>query len=209
MLAAAGAAGDLRQQLERPLGGAEVGEAEADVGARSTPTSVTRGKSCPFAIICVPTSTSISPAREPRQQRGDRAAAADGVAIEARDARAGNSAAHLRLDPLGAEARPARGTGRRTCGHAFGSAHGVVAVVAARAPRPPRCTVSDTLQFGHSSVPAHCRQNTAVAKPRRFSSTSACSPPLEPRARARRAAARLRITSGPVGGVLLAHVDDA
>ena len=32
LLAAAGAAGDLRQQLEGPLGGAEIGQAEADVG---------------------------------------------------------------------------------------------------------------------------------------------------------------------------------
>ena len=45
--------------------------------AEITPTSVTRGKSCPLAIICVPTSTSISPAREPaRAARRSRRAGA-------------------------------------------------------------------------------------------------------------------------------------
>ena len=36
--------------------------------------------------------------------------------------------------------------------------------------------MSATEQFGHSSVSPHWRQNTTVAKPRRFSRTIACSP---------------------------------
>ena len=56
-------------------------------------------------------------------------------------------------------------------------------------------------------VPAHCRQNTAVAKPRRFSSTSACS------RRSRRSGQRLAERAaqhqvGPVGRELFAHVHD-
>ena len=35
--------------------------------------------------------------------------------------------------------------------------------------------MSETLQFGHSRVDAHSRQNTDVANPRRFSSTIDCS----------------------------------
>jgi hypothetical protein len=55
---------------------------------------------------------------------------------------------------------------------------------------------NDTLQFGQSSVPAHCRQKTAVAKPRRLRSTSACSPRAT-RARMPSRRARLKMTSGP------------
>ena len=68
-----------------------------------TPTSVTLGKSCPLAIICVPTSTSSSRAANLASSARDGAAAADGVAIDAADARAGKERAHLGLDPLGAE----------------------------------------------------------------------------------------------------------
>src|SRR6185436_4082403 len=59
-VASAGASRDLGQQLERPLGRAEVGSPRP-TSASITPTSVTRGKSCPLAIICVPTSTSSAP----------------------------------------------------------------------------------------------------------------------------------------------------
>ena len=113
----------------------------------------------------------------------DRAASPDRVAIDARRrARRETASRDLGLDPLGAEAelleiRPGalaarlRQPASSSC--SSGSARGRAAL----------CTVSDTLQFGHSSVSPHCRQNTAVAKPRRLSSTIACSPPLEPLAR--------------------------
>ena len=66
--------------------------------------------------------------------------------------------------------------------------------------------MSETLQFGHSMVPPHCLQNTAVASPRRFSRMSDCCP-----------ASSLFVWRsstirwnhvGTVLGVLLAHVDD-
>ena len=55
--------------------------------ASITPTSVTRGKSWPLAIICVPTSTSVSPASNAASTRCDRAAPRGQVAVEALDAR--------------------------------------------------------------------------------------------------------------------------
>src|SRR5262249_56924438 len=73
---------------------------------------------------------------EPGQQRGERALAADGVTVEARDARAaGTQALQFRFDALGAEAgllEIATGA-KRACGR---HARGVVAVVAARTAGP-------------------------------------------------------------------------
>jgi hypothetical protein len=132
LLAAAGAPGHLCQQLERPLGGAKVGEPEADVG-RDHADQRHRGKSCPLAIICVPTSTSISPSRnrfnsvdsEPFRRIASRS--------RARDAGPRARPRHFGLDALGAEAglleiRPAQQR------HSDRHARRVVAVVAARAP---------------------------------------------------------------------------
>ena len=70
------------------------------------------------------------------------------------------------------------------------------------------CTVSVTLQFGHSSVAAHWRQNTAVAKPRRLSRINDCSP------RSRRSLHRRHERPAQHHvvarlGNLLAHVDHA
>ena len=66
---------------------------------------------------------------------------------------------------------------------------------------------SDTLQLGQSSVPAHWRQKTAVAKPRRLSRISDCSPAFEAAPSASRSA-RLENHVRPLGGVFVAHVDD-
>ncbi len=63
------------------------------------------------------------------------------------------------------------------------------------------------LQFGHSSVAAHWRQKTAVANPRRFSRTMACSRSAS-RARSASTSAALRIDVGTRGRILGAHVDD-
>ena len=59
------------------------------------------------------------------------------------------------------------------------------------------CTVSVTLQFGHSIVAPHWRQKTTVAKPRRFSRTIACSPRSSRSVIASRSG-ELRIDVGPV-----------
>ena len=86
----------------------------------------------------------------------------------------GSSAVDFRFDALGAEAEllevragalARRPSARASSNCSSGSARGRAAL----------CTVSETLQFGHSSVSPHCRQNTTVAKPRRLSSTIACS----------------------------------
>ena len=173
-LAASGTAGNLRQQLKRPLGRTEIGEAEPDVRVM-TPTSVTRGKSCPFAIICVPTSTSSSPAANCRQQRRNRPAAANRVAIDARDARGRKQRRGPRPRRAPSRTRAAREKAPHTCGRSSASASSSCS--SGSAPGAMRlCTVSDTLQLGHSSVSPHSRQKTAVAKPRLLSSTIDCSP---------------------------------
>ena len=176
LLAAAGAAGHLRQQLKRPLGGAEVGHAEADVGRDDADQRHAR-KIVPLGDHLRADEHVDLAVAEPRQQRGERAFAPDRVAIEPRDARARARRARLRPRPARCRSRPARDTGRRRAGTRR-HARRVVAVVAARAPRrcPRRGRPARRCSSGQSSVPAHCRQNTAVAKPRRLSSTSDCSP---------------------------------
>ena len=173
-----------------------------------TPTSVTRGKSCPFAIICVPTSTSSSPAREPREQRRDRAASANRVAIDAGTralpGTASRTSASTRSVPNPSCSRygPAQFATR------LRQRHRVVAVVAARAPgracepSATRCS-SDT------------RASPRTAGRTRRSRIRAGSAARSPARRARSAIgqrvaqrARSGSTSGPRRGVLLAHVDD-
>ena len=61
---------------------------------------------------------------------------------------------------------------------------------------PSEWTMSETLQFGHSMVPPHCRQNTAVARPRRFNRISDCWPASN-RFEIAFFNAPLRMTSGP------------
>ena len=132
---------------------------------RSTPTSVTRGKSCPLAIICVPTSTSSSPAAKRRQQRRQRALAADRVAIDARRSARRETARAARASTRSVPKPACSRYGAAHLRHAFGTRHRVVAVVAARAPAVARaCGRSATrCSSGHSNVSPHCRQNTAVA----------------------------------------------
>ena len=50
--------------------------------------------------------------------------------------------------------------------------------------------ISETLQFGQSSVPPHWRQNTAVASPRRFSRIERLLARRQPRVDGRSSAAR-------------------
>ena len=102
--------------------------------AETTPTSVTRGKSWPLAIICVPTSTSMSP----RLNRPSRSVSAPLRRMASRSSRAtrapGQRAPHLDFHALGAEARlvEIRPRAQRADGR---HARRVVAVVAPRAAR--------------------------------------------------------------------------
>ena len=104
--------------------------------AETTPTSVTLGKSCPLAIIWVPTSTSIAHFPETRQQGRSRAPAPHRVAVETRDADAREAFRHVRLDPLGAEADGIQ-IRSRTVGARGRPSPRVVAVVATHAARTP------------------------------------------------------------------------
>ena len=70
----------------------------------------------------MPTSTSSSRAANLRQERRDRAAPANRVAIDARDARAGKLLANLGLDALGAEPDELDELARRSCDTSFGNA---------------------------------------------------------------------------------------
>ena len=101
--------------------------------AEITPTSVTRGKSCPLAIICVPTSTSSSPAAK----RDSSEASAPFRRTESRSTlpmrAAGNRSRRCCFDLLGAEAGVLE-IRRRALPAGLRHRHRVVAVVAARPP---------------------------------------------------------------------------
>ena len=182
-LAAAGAAGDLRQQLERPLGRAEVGQAEPDVGRDHADQRHAR-EVVPLGDHLRADQDVDLAGGEPRQQRGDRAAPPDRVAIDARDARVGKQraiSASTRSVPKPICSR----YGPAHFAQAFGSAHRVVAVVAARALR--RAVHGQR----HAAVRAlERRRRTAGRTPRwRSRAGSAARSP----ARRRRAASRSRV----------------
>ncbi len=145
--------------------------------ADTTPTSVTDGKSCPFAIICVPTRMSMSPAPDGLEhaRRSRRAAGScpdpRGPRARRETARADRPRAVRCRTPPARDTRPRR---RRIC-----AARRRRSCSSGTAPAGARLwNVSDTLQCGHSIDAPHCRQNTTMAKPRRFSSTTVCSPRL-------------------------------
>ncbi len=102
--------------------------------AEITPTSVTRGKSCPLAIICVPTSTSSSR----RANFASSALMAPRRLIVSRSTRAtrapGKALPDFRLDALGAEANLLDELAAAVRA-GLGQRRRVVAVVAARAVR--------------------------------------------------------------------------
>ena len=188
---------DLRQQLERPLRCAEVGEAEADVGRDDA------DERHPREVVALGdhlrADEHVDLARgEPREQlrRPPRASGS------CRGRAARRAPPGMRRRPPARRARsrtpPARGTARRTAGRRLAPSPRSCSSDSVRASHDaPEWTVSDTLQLGHSIVPPHCRQKTAVAKPRRFSSTSTCSRPRQPGLRRPPRSARLSTTSGP------------
>ena len=207
--AASCSARDLRQELEGPLGRAKVGEAEADV-CRDHPDQRDRGKVVPLGDHLRADEQVERAGPEIVQHALDRAPPLHRVAIDAADARRSRRAASPRPRPARCRSPPAPDMAPRTSRTWSGPApSGCSSGTPPRAgsARSPDGTVSDTLQFGQSRMCPHWRQNTVVAKPRRLSSSSDCSPAASrlPMASTRRA---LRMTSGPVRCVLLAHVDD-
>ena len=85
-----------------------------------TPTSVTCGKVVALRDHLRADEHVDLAGGEPPQQGGDRAAPADGVAIDAGDARLREQRRDLVLDPLGAEADVLEDTDPAQCAHADG-----------------------------------------------------------------------------------------
>ena len=205
-LAAAGAAGHLRQQLEGSLRGAEIGEAEADVGGHHADQRHPR-EVVPLGDHLGADQDVDRALAEAREQRRERPLLADRVAIQPRDARAGACLLHLRLDPLGAEAgllEIRTGAQRARRRHA----RGVVAVVAARAPGVALAVhdqrdaaVRAVDRAGALAAEHRGRETAAVEQDQRLFL------PIEPRLNplAQRAA---EDDVRPLGRVRLAHVDD-
>ena len=161
-LAAAGAAGDLGQQLERALRGAEVGEAQADVGDDHADQRDLREVVALGDHLRADQHVESRARSKRASTRADGAAPLHGVAVDARHARAGQRARTssstrsvpkpVLLEVLAA-ARTARLRQRAPRGRSSGSAP---------APRA-RCTVS-----GHAAVrdtravSPHCRDRAAT-----------------------------------------------
>ena len=116
LLAAAGAAGHLRQQLERPLGRAEIGQAEADVGRDDADERDAR-KIVPLGDHLRADEHVDLAVAEARQERVQRALAADRRRDRAaRRARRARRRFDFGLDALGAEAGLLEIRRRRTAG---------------------------------------------------------------------------------------------
>ncbi len=203
-LSPAGASDHLRQQLKRALRRAKVGKPEADVRRDDADERDRRKIVALGDHLRADEDVDLAP-RDTPQDAGDRAAAPDGVAIDARDTRPRKPLAEVGLEPLGAEAgllevlaaaRPALPRHRRR----------VVAVVA------PDTALRAVIGQRHAAVRALERRaalaaEDRVANPRRFSSTSDCSPRL----RRSSIACDERLAKrhvGPARGVLRAHVHD-
>ena len=76
------------------------------VSASTTAASSTPEKWCPFATICVPSSTDAGRLREPPQQLGQRLGAGDGVAVEPDQLELGQLARELTLELLCSRSEP-------------------------------------------------------------------------------------------------------
>ena len=106
-LAAPGTAGDLREQLERPLRRPEVGVAQPDIGGDHADERHARKIVALRDHLRADEDVEL-PRGELREERGNRAAPADRVAVDPRDARVGKPLPDLGFDALGAETRRAR-----------------------------------------------------------------------------------------------------
>ena len=171
------------------------------MSADTTPTSVTCGKSWPLAIICVPTSTSISRAAN----RARTAPIAPRRCIVSRSTRATRAPGQRRAAPPARRARSRRRCtrGTRPCRTDTSPAAAPCGRSSGTAPAPARrCTVSVTAQLGHSAVLPHPRHSSDGAYPRRFRSTMACSR----RARHACSASRSGWLQDDVGALLREHV---
>ena len=186
LLAAAGAAGDLRQQLKRPLRRAEVGQAEADVGRHDADQRDARKVVALGDHLRADEHVDLAVA-EPRQQRR-RARPCGGRRRDraARRARPGQARLHFGLDPLGAEAGLLEIRRRRTAGTPSARAPSSCSSGSARAARCPRRARRATRC---SSDSRSCRRTGGRTPPSRSRGGSAGRAPA--RCRSSRAPMRL------------------
>ena len=140
-----------------------------------TPTSVTPGKSCPLATICVPTSTSSSR----RAKRARTAAACPGPPAASRSRRATRACGTTASSCSSTFSVPPPNAVNFAAPHAAHSVRG-----ASSCPqrwqrsrsRPARCSTRATEQLGHPTAEPHPAQISVRVWPRRLRKRIACSP---------------------------------
>ena len=120
VLAAAGAPGHLREQLKRPLGGAEVRQPEPDIGRDDADERDVREIVALGDHLRADEHVELAAAKAV-QQIGETAPPAHRVAIDAADARVGKQRAALRPRRARCRSRRARGTAPRSWGTVFGT----------------------------------------------------------------------------------------
>ena len=170
------AAGDLRQQLKRPL--ARRGNLP---GPRPTSAEITPDERDTREVVALREHLRADEDVELARREPRRAAPA--IAPRRRMvSRSTRSTACLRKPGARSPPRPARcrsrlARGTRQSTSRMTSAPGWRSCSSGSARAAPRGAPSaNRLQFGHSSVEPHCRHTTDVANPRRFRRTIACSP---------------------------------
>ena len=168
---------------------------------------MTRGKSCPFAIICVPTSTSISPSSNRRRRLSWAPPLAHRIPIHARDARSRHDLGDLVFDPLRPFTQLAQ-LGASAGGTGFGKR---LLAPASMTPQAPRLLVP-----GHGETALAAGQTPAAGGTqdrRRPSAAVAQDQRLLAARKARRKLLRRALrraeSTAPARAELLPHVDEA
>ena len=196
---APGAAGELGDERERALLGAEVGEAQRLVGVEDDAERRRRGSRGPWRPSGCRRAAPRARRRSARAAR-DRVLGRAGVGVEAED-RDAERLGELGLEPLGARA-VARDR-ERAAGVAALRARARGGRSGGRRSRPAaRCRTSATSQFGHFQTLPQSRQVRKFDQPRRLSSTIALRAVAAARAACRGAAggASPRMSSTSTGG---------
>ena len=173
-MASSRTSGHLCEQLERALGGTEIGHVRGRYLPRSPRPASRSGMSCPLAIICVPTSMSNVCSRNSGRNRLEMPFPADGIAIHPRDARCRERWCSS-SSTFSSRSRGSRCARYRISGKRHGTLLGVVAVVAkhaAVAPMKRECHRTVDALDALATCPA-CDE---AENPRRLSSSIVCSP---------------------------------
>ena len=197
-LAAARAPDDLRQQLERPLRRAEIRQPEADVGRDDADERHAREIVSLGDHLRADQHVDLAGRELRRAASSGRPCGGwcrDRAGRPWRPGSASRTSASTRSVPKpvcsrnGAGAERADGGHRVRCSCSSGSARG--------ATRPRRARPATRCSWGNPSCRRTAGRTRPSRSPRRLSSTSACSLPLEAQRQAPRLSARLRTRSGP------------